>query len=261
MINKNKTIDIAIEPEILNNKAIELREKRENTFIRGCLTAEQKNKYLDSIKEELQIRCTGLKHQIYEIGKLLYEAKRLLPHGKFKQWINENFELCYRTAHNLVRVYIVCMGHPEMVKYFKPSSLYVIARPDFPGNLRDSLFEGIKGPVDIKEKDLIKLALDFKNGLFEITDPKVQDLLKKRSDISLWEQYKTELEALKVLIANRLEKIERLPTIHSDNFLIEEESMEEYAFRAEEQSKIENVLKKHKTEIDEMIKELDEKCK
>ena len=66
---------------------------------------------------------------------------------------------------------------------------------------------------------------------------------------------------MKVLIANRLEKIERLPTIHSDNFLIEEESMEEYTFRAEEQSKIENVLKKHKTEIEVMIKELDEKCK
>jgi DUF3102 family protein len=242
-------------------EAKRLKDEREKSFNGGFLTDDKRGEYLDSIKEELKIRSQGFKFQIYEMGKLLWEAKKILPHGKFIAWINENFEFCYRTAFNFIKVYRVCMGHPEVVKYFNPSCLYVISKPDFPQDLRAALFNGVKGPVDIKEKDLVQLALNYKNGKLKTTDKEVQDILKKQRDTSLWEKYKTELEALNLLIANRLERIEKISTIDSVNPLIEKDTDEELLNRNEEEVKIANDIKGFMSKIKLMIQELEEKCK
>lgn len=111
------------------------------------------------------------------------------------------------------------MGHPEVVKYFNPSCLYVLTKPDFPQDLRQALFDGTKGYVDIKEKDLVEFALNYKNEKIKTTDKEVQDILKKQRDISLWEKYKIKLEALKILIADRLKRIEKLSLYSKNKFI------------------------------------------
>ena len=162
-----------------------------------------------------------------------------LPHGKFQPWIDKNFEFCYRTAANFMKVYKACMGHPEVVKYFNPSCLYVISKPGFPKDLRAALFNGAKGPVDIKEKDLVEIALNFKKGEVKTTDQEIQDLLKKQKDISHWKKFKIELEALNILITNKVERMEKLLTVNSFNPLIEtcEGEDENEQNREEEQKK------------------------
>lgn len=40
-----------------------------------------------------------------EIGKRLYEAKTMVPHGKWGKWLEENVEYSERTAQNLMAVY------------------------------------------------------------------------------------------------------------------------------------------------------------
>jgi len=161
-------------------EAKRLKDEREKSLHSNFLEEINKEECLDSIKEELKARSQGFKFQIYEMGKLLCEARKILPHGQFIPWINENFEFCYRTAFNFMKVYRVCMRHPEVVKYFNPSCLYVITKPDFPQDLRQALFNGVKGYVDIKEKDLVELALNYKNGKIKTTDKEVQDILKKQ---------------------------------------------------------------------------------
>jgi Protein of unknown function (DUF3102) len=203
------------DPAILKSfEALRLRAEREESFNGDFLTDDKRGEYLDLIKEELKVRSQGFKYQIYEMGKLLCEAKKILPHGQFQPWLDNNFEFGYRTAYNFMKVYRACIGHPEVVKYFNPSCLYVLSKPNFPKDLRDALFDGAKGPVDIKEKDLVQIAMKYRNGQIKTTDKEVQDLLKKQRDISLWEKYKIELEALNKLIASRLERIEKLSTIH-----------------------------------------------
>jgi len=243
------------------SEAIHIRDEREISFKGDSLTGDKREEYLDSIKQELQIRSQVFKYQIYEMGKLLYEAKKILPHGKFQPWLDNNFDFGYRTAHNFMKVYIACIGHPEVVKYFNQSCLYVISRPNFPKDLRQALFDGVKGHIDIKEKDIVQIALKYKNGELQISDKEVQDLLKKQRDISLCERYKIELEGLKILIANRLQRIVELSTIHSVNPLIEEDTVEEELTRIEEELKIINQIKIYIAEINVMIKDLDEKCK
>jgi len=242
-------------------EAKKLKDEREKSFNSDVLKEINKEDCLDSIKEELKARSQGFKFQIYEMGKLLCEAKKILPHGKFKPWIKENFEFDYRTAYNSMKVYRVCIGHPEVVKYFNPSCLYILSSPNFPTDLRQALFDGANGKVDIKEKDVVQLALDYKNGKIKTTDQAVQSILKKQRDISLWETYKTELEALNQLIASRLERIEKLSTIHSINPLIEKETVEEEQARIEEELKITNLIETYISKLNEKINELDEKCK
>jgi len=242
------------------NEAIGFRDEREKSF-KSVLTTEEREKYLDSLKEELNARCKGLKHQIFEIGELLFVVKKILPHGEFKPWINDNFEFCYETAHNYMKVYIVCMGNPEIVEYFKPSSLYVISNPKFPEGLRKALFKGVKGPVDIKKKDLVQIALQIKKGELTITDKEVQDLLIRQRDISLWEEYKIELKAINQLISKRLERIVELSRIQTVNPLIKTDTDEEEQVRQQVQNKIIEKVEQCRDEIDTMLKELDEKCK
>jgi len=242
------------------NEAIGFRDEREKSFKRN-LSTEEREKYLDSLKEELNTSCNRLKHQIFEIGKLLFLVKKNLPHGEFKPWINDNFEFCYETALNYMKVYTVCIGNPEIVEYFKPSSLYVISNPKFPEGLREALFKGVKGPVDIKKKDLVALALKFKKGELQITDKEIQDLLIRQRDISLWEEYNIELKALNQLISKRLGRIVELSRIQRTNPLIKNDTDEQEQIREEEQNKIieqvENIIEK----IDTTINELDKKCK
>jgi hypothetical protein len=244
--------------ELLDAKRVKDEREKSKSDSKAKFT---KQDYLDSIKDELQARSRGIKYQIYEMGKLLHEAKKLLPHGTFKKWINDNFEFCYRTAFNFMQVYRFCMGQPEVVRYFKPSSLYIIARPDFPNDLRQALFHGVKGPVDIKEKDLVKIALKYKNGQLKTTDQEVQNLLKKYRDISRWENLKVELVALKQLIQNRRERIEQISDIHSVNhFIIKDDDEKEIDKKLEEYTIVEQI-KNLEAKVYVMIRELDEKCK
>ena len=242
-------------------EAKKLKDEREKSLHSNFLKEINKEEHLDSITEELKARSQGFKFQIYEMGKLLCEARKILPHGQFQPWLDDNFEFCYRTAANFMKVYQVCMGHPEVVKYFNPSCLYVITKPSFPKDLRAALFNGAKGPVDIKEKDLVQIAIKYKNGQIKTKDQEVQNLLKKQRDISLWEKYKIELEALKILIADRLKRIEKLSTIHSVNPLIEKDTDEELFNRFEEEYKITSQIKSCIAKINLLIKEVDEKCK
>lgn len=238
--------------------AIEFKSNKDKSL--RCSLSKDKQDCLDSIKEELKIRCNGLKHQIFEIGKLLFEAKEILPHGQFKSWINDNFEFCYETAVNYMRVYTVCMGNPEIVEYFKPSSLYVIANPKFPKRLQEALFVGVRGPVDISRKDLVQLTLKYKKGELSISDNEVQDLLIKQRDISQWEEYKTELKSLNKLISKRLERIVELSRNQIVNPLIKSDTEDNEHFGEDKQNKIIDQVKEFMDEIDNIISDIDKKC-
>lgn len=241
-------------------EAKRIKDEREKSFKNDREKMANMEDYMDSVQEELKVRGQAFKYHIFEIGRILCELKRILRHGSFQDWIDNNFDFCYETANNFMKVYRACMGHPEVVEYFNPSCLYVIAKPDFPADLRQALFEGAKGPVDIKKVDLVKAAIQFRNGEVKTTDKVVQDLLKKQKDVSIWEKYIIELKALNQLISDSLKKIEKLPNIYPSNPLIEKYSDEELITSQEEHYEILAKLEGFIAQIDTMIKELDEKC-
>ena len=70
------------------------------------LTKSEKVKLLQ-IQTEVRTRFTNMKRDAFAIGEQLTEAKRILPHGKFQAWIEEEFqnELPYCTANFYMKVY------------------------------------------------------------------------------------------------------------------------------------------------------------
>lgn len=182
---------------------------------------------LSSIREELNCRAKAFRFQIYEIGRLLYQVKKMVPHGEFKPWVETNFELGYRTAHNCMRVYIACMGHPEVVEYFNASCLYLISKPGFPEDLRDALFDGATGPVDVQKKDLVELSMKYRKGEVSIDDYEVQNILKHKRDSTITERLVIELAALLKLIDHRQGRIEKLEQFTPTNSLIRDDDFSE----------------------------------
>lgn len=241
-------------------KAKYLREEREKSFKNDNDKRAKIDKYVDSIEEELKIRSKAFRYHIFEIGKLLCELKRILPHGSFQNWVDNNFDFSRESAYNFMKVYRACMGHPEVVEYFNPSCLYFLASPSFPAEFRQALFEGVKGKVDITKKDLVKLALQFKNGKVKTTDKQVQDLLKKQQYISIRERYVIELKALNQLLLERLARIKKLPKINSSNPLIENYTVAEVMSRHKEDDEITSMIRGFIVQTHKHIEELDKKC-
>jgi hypothetical protein len=191
------------EPTITEiDSALAVRAERERKFNRSRLHPGGKNTagYLDSIKEEIHIRSRALAYQIFEIGKLLVDAKDLLPHGSFEKWIEENFQFSERTALNFRNVYRVCMGQPELVEFFKPSILYHLCAPGFPEDLREAIFHNVAGVYDLSQKELLEVAIKYNKGEIKLDSPQVQNLLKKQKDEKYYERLKILLRGLRKIL-------------------------------------------------------------
>lgn len=180
--------------------AVRLHDERNNSL----MTAQER---LDFLGEELRCRSRAFKHQYFEIGHLLCDARKMLPHGDFLPWVRKHFEHSYRTAANCMRVYQTCLGQPELVEYFNPSCLYMVCAPGFPGDLRAALFENAKGPVDVSKKELFEVAQKYRNGEIDIGDSVVQQMLHRQQKLDLKKRCCVELRVLDSSISDRLPKI------------------------------------------------------
>ena len=59
---------------------------------------------LNQITLEVKFYLNQTAQNIIEVGKRLNQAKAMLPHGEFKNWLEENFKLSQRTANNFMAV-------------------------------------------------------------------------------------------------------------------------------------------------------------
>jgi hypothetical protein len=127
-------------------------------------------KRIKYIVEEIKYRVKICKKEMFEIGGLLTEAKQIVGHGKFKQFIEDNFDFSYETANNFMNVYKTCLASPQIVTSLKASVLYQIAAPGFPADLRQYIFEHVDDVYTWKDTP-VKLE--------EITNQDIKELLKK----------------------------------------------------------------------------------
>ncbi len=85
----------------------------------------------------VQLRLFNIKRDIYEIGKLLYEDKKLLSHGMFTPWIALTFgnELPYPTANFYMKVYETFKDNPNTVQYIPTKYLLMVTSNKFPAEI------------------------------------------------------------------------------------------------------------------------------
>jgi hypothetical protein len=209
--------------------ALKVRAKRERQFNRERLHPghPQVAEYVDSVKEEVHIRSRSLTYQIFEIGKLLVDAKELLPHGSFDKWIEENFHFSKSTAINFCRVYRVCLGQPELVEFFKPSILYHLCAPGFPKDLREAIFDNVTGVFDLSKKELLELAIKYNRGEIGLDSPEVQGFLRRQKDGKYYKRLKILLGGLRRVLEVQRAKITSVVRRDMANPLIDPDDLED----------------------------------
>jgi hypothetical protein len=169
----------------------EIREKRLALF----KDDPESDKQLPLMADEIRARGGLIKVQIYETGRVLTEAKALVGHGKFKEWIKgQDFDFGYQTASNFMRVYRVCLGRPDLVQTIPASILYQIASPGFPKDLREFLFENADGLETIKSQKIRDICKRVKKKELTLTSPEVKGLVKFNRENNQSQAYEAELD-------------------------------------------------------------------
>ena len=235
-------------------RARKIRAERETDLDRSKLKSDGEiNRYLESVKEEIRERAWALKFQVYEIGQLLTDAKNLLEHGQFQNWLKDNFPLSEKTANNCMNVYKACMGHPELVQHFPVSSFYVLCAPLFPKELRQQLLDNAIGVYDIGPKELLQTAMRYKAGEIELDGPEVQKLLARQKKLKIINRAKVEMENILSFLNRRSKVIETLRQQSQAHPLLPlEESSRDDAIYSEAGSLLEQLISLTEDKIKEL---------
>ncbi len=133
--------------------------------------------YLIHIAKEIESRVRLTQHEIFNIGELLINAKKVCQQNSkgFKEWIGENFDFSYETANNFMNVYKYCMGFRKVALQISPSILYQLSSPSFPEELRKYLFEN--GNLKKITKGALKsIEMKFNEGGWEAVESDIEEI-------------------------------------------------------------------------------------
>ncbi|PWN05644.1 DUF3102 domain-containing protein [Rhodohalobacter mucosus] len=115
---------------------------------------------ISKIERDIQNGIINLKKDFFEIGKLLDEAKRILPHGSFMSWIKTTFadDLPYTTAYFYMRVYRTFKNRTRMLNCLSMKDLLLMTRNDFPEDALTIMDEHVEenGSIDRRQLDEIR---------------------------------------------------------------------------------------------------------
>jgi hypothetical protein len=156
----------------------EIKKKRQEEFMADLDNPKQ----LPLIAEEIQARMGGIRKHMYQIGKLLNDAKLIIGHGNFQGWIEENFEFSYQTANNFMNVYKHCLNQPKLIHSMKSSVLYTITSPQFPEDLREHIFENADRLKEINNSKIREIMEKFKAEEIDFDSPEIKGLMKYNED-------------------------------------------------------------------------------
>jgi hypothetical protein len=161
------------------------------------------------IVDEIDQIMGKTKENIYEIGKLLTEAKGLVGHSNFQRWIEANFDFSYPTANNFMNVYRFCLNRPKLVNSIKSSVLYTISSNNFPNDLREHLLEHGNSLSDIKSKQIKDIMKRFKKKEIDLESPEIKGLIQYREE-------KSKFKGHEEVIASCLGKLRHLERMVAD---------------------------------------------
>ncbi len=152
------------------------------------------------IEQEIKLRTKITALEIFKIGKLLYEARKICrEHRKnFRGWIKDTFDFSYETALNFMRVYKNCLGMMSIAINIPISILYKISADSFPEELRNYLFE--EGHIEsMNGMDLTNLVKKYKEEGFDAIKGPIDSWNR---DYLIYRQSQFVLDKCRILICN-----------------------------------------------------------
>lgn len=122
------------------------------------LKEEEKKKIL-RIQVDIEGHLLTIKTHFFKIGRLLSQAKKILPHGTFQRWIEETFgeQLPYPTAACFKAIYEKFKDNERGLMLLPITLLQQMAQPTFPDEIIKLINDN---PEAAKNADLeeIKMA-------------------------------------------------------------------------------------------------------
>jgi len=146
------------------DKVIELK-------VFDILSKKQRTSLL-SIQSKIDLRLIEIKTNIFQIGRLLSEAKKALPRGMFQKWIEETWgdQLPYPTAACYKSIYQRFQKNPIAVKLLPLTILTTLKQKAFP----DEIFKLVNDNPEAFAKDnpeeFRNVYNDYKNGKIDLDE-------------------------------------------------------------------------------------------
>jgi hypothetical protein len=110
----------------LNNKALRLAEA---AYQQKAADMKARRNQLDQLASKLRSALCRETKNIIEIGELLLKSRKLLEHGEWQHWLQEHFDLSYRSAVNYYKAaeYAASKSKSATVSHLAPAVLYALA--------------------------------------------------------------------------------------------------------------------------------------
>jgi hypothetical protein len=125
------------------------------------MKAPARKSQLDQLTNKLRDALRRETTNVIEIGDLLLESRKLLAHGKWQDWLDEHFDLSYRTALNYrdAAEYVARKSKSETVAHFaslSPFVLYTLATGRYDAKEEEAILAAThEGRVDGKRAHAI----------------------------------------------------------------------------------------------------------
>jgi hypothetical protein len=117
---------------------------------------------LGEILKDIQHSQRRVGLEVLTIGQRLLEAKDILWHGDFEDWVEMNCRFTARTAENMMNVARRLLDKPEVVSLLPPGILYQLAAPSTNEKVIDVIATRIRDGETLDNADVEKVIRDNK---------------------------------------------------------------------------------------------------
>lgn len=181
----------------------------------GNIPKSNQAKYLDLIVDEIRLRTSIAGEQVFYIGQLLYEAKKLLPHGGYEKWIERYLQnISLSTAKNFRDVYETFALAPNSIRLLQKSILYFLSSDKCNEQLKDAYLNAEEVNTSITLKEVMALSVKMNKQELTIDSPEVSRFINLEQDRIKLRKYADSLFSLKEMV---LEFLSDVTQIHKSN--------------------------------------------
>lgn len=116
----------------------------------------KKSRDLKLVRARIKKATSTVADQIFAIGRDLIEAKVLVNHGKWRDWLAVEFGWSERTAQRFMRVAdVLGAGKSDSLSFLEPTTLYALSEKSA-DPVRDGLMKRLEGGERLTDEEIIR---------------------------------------------------------------------------------------------------------
>lgn len=136
---------------------------------------------IDRLAAEAQMYAMNARLNLFNLARVFSEAKKILPHGEWGKWVEQNAGVEMRTAQQMIQTYERFGGMPEMATLDRTKLYKMTALPEG----TEEAFMGMHDVNAMSSREVEKAVKDYKAQLEAENEQKLRDMeAKHRMDMA-----------------------------------------------------------------------------